>query len=290
MESSTRSGGRGLVRAVIVVCMSTNEGENADKLTPDALEQFREIEAAYTEALQSVLFLGIIAQSPPGAAEAKPDNGEATCYALFAVERLEWLLQAALHHLYQAALAPVADDDDACAREQAGRALAKHFANVLRDADAARKARKASNTSRISKLLNGVEGAPANAAFAEELKRPVVRKGRVESWVTRWMKMEIELAIEAHSKGLGIYHGVKLPAGLRSFGAHEEDKKLWREQIKRVLQQRFRAYAEQPAYVREQRVGAPAPKWQSHSGSTLTDAFENCWATHSTIQPAPAKT
>lgn len=205
------------------------------------------------------------------------------------------LLKFADNSLYRIALAPT-DEGNELARTIAGGLLADHYAGVLRDADAARKAGRHSHSSKIWKLTHGVKGVPANESFKDVMNRPVQRKGRSTSAVTRWMRMEIEVAAHQHAENPDQLHvcGYRLPADVKAFGSDEADKDRWRDWCMKMMRRRFEDYVKQPADVREQPAGAPPPTWRNYQGSTAHDAFDIAWQKHALIYKVrtkiPAKT
>jgi hypothetical protein len=191
--------------------------------------------------------------------------------------------------LYELALWP-GERGGTESRDAAGMMLARHYAEVLRDVDAARKRYTRGTTSKAWKLSHGVEGAPANAEFVRELARPA-RRSKSQSNIARWISVTINMAADAHGRGERKHGaGIRSTDGLHEFGSREDEKEAWRVWCMGMLERKFKRYVEQPDYLREQAAGTPAPTWRNHAGTSALRAFEKAWGERALRHATSSKT
>lgn len=176
--------------------------------------------------------------------------------------------------VFNVALAPAEPAQDLFRRQTrltAGSVLGIHYNRIGADLQAMRKAGKFSNVSRSHKLVHGVEGCPSNEAFCTCIEEK--RRGGLQSPFALWCYRLLG-ELDRCSQTREYFHHYEPKSHLFRGAASKRASYVY---CHNVARERFEAWVEAPAWVRQQPPGSGPATWKNYV-HTFKAVFDRFWS------------
>ena len=191
-----------------------------------------------------------------------------------AVIQLWALMEQIEEFIFNVALAPAEPAKNLFrlqTRLTAGSVLGVHYNRIGADLQARRKAGKFSNVSRSHKLVRGVEGCPPNEAFALCIEEK--RRGGLQSPFALWCYRLLGELDQCSQTGEYFHHYESKPHLFRD----KANNRVSYVYCMKVAKERFAAWVEAPAWVRQQPRGSGPATWKNYV-HTFKAVFDRFWS------------